>query len=157
MPRKLLAIATVLVLGGLVAGAIAQPNPNQLIANRKGAMNLQGKYFGPILAMAQGRAAYDAKIVQRNADYLAVISQLPWDDFQQHSLGLENTRATDAVAKDAAKFRSTVESLQSDVQKLQAAARAGDENGVKSIAPNIARTCNGCHEDFSTFKFRFKI
>lgn len=157
MSRKLLTLATVLALTGVVAAVIAQPNPNQLIVNRKGAMNLQGKYFSPILAMAQGRAAYDAKVAQRNADYLAVLSQLPWDDFAPHSLGLENTRATDAIAKDATKFRSGIENLQSDVQKLQAAARAGDENGVKSVAPNIARTCNGCHEDFSTYKFRFKI
>jgi len=158
MTRKLLTAAVAISLGGAVAAiALAQPNPNQLISNRKGAMNLQAKYFGPVLAMAQGRAAYDAKIVQRNADYLAVISQLPWDDFQPHSLGLDNTRAKPEIEKDAAKFKSTVEQLQSDIQKLQAAARAGDENGVKATAPNIAKTCNGCHEDFSTFKFRFKI
>ena len=159
MIRKLPASVVAVLVGGVIAAfhALAQPNPNQLIANRKGAMNLQGKYFSPILAMAQGRAAYDAKVVQRNADYLAVLSQLPWDDFQGHSLGLENTRAKPDIEKDAAKFRSTVEQLQADIQKLQAAARAGDENGVKATAPNIARTCNGCHEDFSTFKFRFKI
>lgn len=142
---------------GVGAQVLAQPNPNQLIANRKGAMNLQGKYFGPILAMAQGRASYDAKVVQRNADYLAVLSQLPWDDFQPASLGLQNTRAKEEIAKDEAKFKSRIEELQSGIQKLQAAARANDENGVKSIAPSIARTCNGCHEDFSTFNFRFKI
>ena len=78
---------------GVAAQVLAQPNPNQLINNRKGAMNLQGKYFGSILAMAQGRAPYDAKVVQRNADYLAVLSQMPWDDFQPASLGLQNTRA----------------------------------------------------------------
>ena len=157
MSRKIAAAAAVLALGGAIAAALAQPNPNQLINNRKGAMNLQGKYLSPILAMAQGRAAYDAKVVQRYADYLAVLTQLPWDDFQPHSLGLENTRATNEIEKDSAKFRSTIERLQSDVQKLQAAARAGDENGVKAAAPTIARTCNSCHEDFSTVKFRFKI
>ena len=142
---------------GVAAQVIAQPNPNQLINNRKGAMNLQGKYFGPILAMAQGRAPYDAKVVQRNADYLAVISQLPWDDFQSHSLGLQNTRAKEEIAKEESKFKERAQELQSQIQKLQAAARANDENGVKSMAPSIARTCNGCHEDFTTFNFRFKI
>jgi cytochrome c556 len=158
MTRKFAAAAVAISVGGAIAlHALAQTNPNQLINNRKGAMNLQAKYFGPILAMAQGRAAYDAKAVQRNADYLAVLSQLPWDDFQAHSLGLDNTRAKPEVEKDAAKFKQNIERLQSEIQKLQATARAGDENGVKAMAPDIARTCNGCHEDFSTFKFRFKI
>ena len=76
---------------GVGAQVLAQPNPNQLINNRKGAMNLQGKIG---LFWRWRRAdAYDAKIVQRNADYLAVLNQMPWDDFQPASLGLQNTRA----------------------------------------------------------------
>jgi cytochrome c556 len=142
---------------GVAAQVIAQPNPNQLINNRKGAMNLQGKYFGSILAMAQGRAPYDAKVVQRNADYLAVLSQMPWDDFQPASLGLQNTRAKEEIAKDEAKFKSRVQDLQSAIQNLQAAARKGDEGAVKAAAPAVAKVCNSCHEDFSTMNFRFKI
>jgi cytochrome c556 len=142
---------------GLTAQVLAQPNPNQLISNRKGAMSLQGKYFGPILAMAQGRAPYDAKIVQRNADYLAVLSQLPWDDFQPQSLGLQNTRAKEEIAKEQDKFKAGVEQLQAEVQKLQAAARKGDENAVKAAAPAVAKVCNNCHENFSTMNFRFKL
>jgi cytochrome c556 len=157
MPGKLLALPVVIVLGAMIGGAVAQPNPNQLINNRKGAMNLQGKYFSPILAMAQGRTAYDAKVVQRNADYLAVLSQLPWDDFQPHSLGLQNTRAKEEIAKDQAKFKATVDQLQSELSKLQAAARAGDESAVKVAAPAVAKVCNNCHEDFSTMNFRFKL
>lgn len=148
-------------IAGLFAGGavqvLAQPNPNQLINARKGAMNLQGKYLSPILAMAQGRAAYDAKLVQRNADYLAVLTQMPWEDFQPHSLGLNNTRAKEEIAKDQQKFRKAAEQLQSEVQKLQAAARKGDESAVKAAAPAVAKVCNSCHEDFSTVKFRFKL
>lgn len=158
MNKWLLAVSVIVALGGGIAvEVLAQPNPNQLINNRKGAMNLQAKYFSPILAMAQGRATYDSKIVQRNADYLAVLSQLPWDDFQPHSLELKNTRAKEEIAKDQAKFRATVEQLQSEVQKLQAAARSGDESAVKAAAPAVGRTCNGCHENFSSMDFRFKL
>jgi cytochrome c556 len=156
--RKLLAATLVASMGGvLVVQALAQPNPNQLISNRKGAMNLQGKYFGPIFAMAQGRANYDAKIVQRNADYLAALSQMPWEDFQPHSLGLENTRAKEEIAKDQAKFRAGAEQLQKQATQLQSAARGGDEKAVKSVALDIARTCNGCHENFTSMNFRFKL
>ena len=154
--RVLLVIVTSLSLV-VVAQVIAQPNPNQLINSRKGAMTLQGKYFSPILAMAQGRAPYDAKIVQRNADYLAVLSQMPWDDFQPHSLGLKNTRAKEEIAQDQGKFRTGAEQLQAEIKALQTAARKGDEKAVKAAAPAVAKVCNNCHENFSTMDFRFKL
>jgi cytochrome c556 len=158
MKKQWLAVLVVLALcGALAAQVLAQPNPNQLINTRKGAMNLQGKYLSPILAMAQGRAPYDAKVAERNADYLAVLTQMAWDDFQPHSLGLKNTRAKEEIAKDQAKFKATIDQLHSEVQKLQAAARKGDEGAVKAAAPAVAKVCNNCHEDFSTMEFRFKL
>lgn len=158
MKKPLLAGVALLVLAGvLTVEVLAQANPNLLINARKGAMTLQGKYFGPVLAMAQGRAPFDAKILQRNADYLAVLSEMPWDDFQPHSLGLKNTRAKEDITMDQEKFRSLATQLQNEVRKLQAAARAGDQDAVKGTATTIARTCNNCHENFSTFDFRFKI
>ena len=141
----------------LAIGASAQPSSNFLIATRKGAMNLQAKYFGPLLAMARGAVPYDARVVQRNADYLLVISQLPWEDFQPQTLGLPNTRAKEAVAKDPEKFKQLADTLQSDEQKMAAAARAGDQAAVKSALQAMGRTCNSCHEDFTSYEFRFKI
>ena len=123
MHKHLLTASVVLALGGgIAAEVLAQTNPNQLIAQRKGAMNMQVKYFGPVLGMSLGRAPYDAKIVQRNVEYLTVLTQLPWDDFQPHTAGNPNTRAKEDVYKDAAKFKSGIDSFQVEVQKLAAAA-----------------------------------
>lgn len=158
MRKHLFAASVVIALGGgMAAELLAQPNPNQLVASRKGAMNLQGKYLSPMLAMTQGRAPYDARIVQRNADYLAVLTQLPWDDFQPHTVGAANTRAKEEIYKDQAKFRAGIETLQADVQKLVGAARSGDQNAVKAAASGVGRTCNSCHEAFATFEFRFRV
>lgn len=158
MRKHLFAASVVIVLGGgMAAELLAQPNPNQLVASRKGAMNLQGKYLSPMLAMTQGRAPYDARIVQRNADYLAVLTQLAWDDFQPHTAGVANTRAKEEIYKDQAKFRAGIETLQADVQKLAGAARSGDQNAVKAAASGVGRTCNSCHEAFATFEFRFRV
>lgn len=159
MNRKLLAVAAVLALGGgIAAEALAQANPNQLIANRKGAMNLQAKYFGPVLGMSLGRAPYDAKIVQRNVEYLSVLTQLPWDDFQQITVGNPNTRTKEDAFKDAAKFKAGIDSLQAETQKLAAVVRSGgDQNAVKPAAQAVGRACNSCHESFATFEFRFRV
>ena len=159
MNKQLLAIAVVLALGGgIAAEALGQANPNQLIAQRKGAMNLQVKYFGPVLAMSLGRAPYDAKIVQRNVEYLTVLNQMPWDDFQPHTAGNPNTRAKEDVYKDPAKFKAGIEKMQAEVQKLAAVVRGGgDQNAVKPAVQALGRSCNSCHETFTTFDYRFPV
>ncbi len=159
MNRKLLAVLVVLALGGgIAAEALAQANPNQLIAQRKGAMNLQVKYFGPVLGMSLGRAPYDAKIVQRNVEYLAVLNLLPWDDFQPSTVGNPNTRTKEDAFKDTAKFKAAIDSMQAEVQKLTAVVRGGgDQNAVKPAAQAVGRACNSCHESFATFEFRFRV
>jgi len=158
MKRELLVASVMVVMGGGIAqDAFAQANPNQLIANRKGAMNLQGKYFSPVLGMSLGRAPYDAKIIQRNVEYLAVLNQMPWDDFQPHTAGNPNTRAKEDIYVDPAKFRSAIERVQAEVQKLAAVVRGGgDQNAVRPAAQAVGRACNSCHESFATFEFRFR-
>ena len=56
MRKRLVAAVMSTMSAALSVEALAQANPNQLIANRKGAMNLQGKYFSPVLGMSLGRA-----------------------------------------------------------------------------------------------------
>lgn len=159
MNKQLLAVSVVFALGGgIAAEVLAQANPNQLIAQRKGAMNLQAKYLGPVLGMSLGRAPYDAKIVQRNVEYLTVLTQMPWDDFQPHTAGNPNTKAKEDVYKDSAKFKAGIDTLQGEVQKLAAVVRGGgDQNAVKPAAQAVGRACNSCHEAFATFEFRFRV
>jgi cytochrome c556 len=154
--RSLL-VASVLAAAAITAEAQAQTNPNQQVANRKGAMNLQAKYAGPLFGMARGAVPYDARIVQRNADYLVALSQMPWEEFQPSSIGIANTRAKDSILKDPEKFKRLADALQSDAQKLATAARGGDQGAVKSAAQAMGRTCNSCHEGFADFEFRFRL
>lgn len=159
MVRKLtLAVVAAAICAAAARDVLAQANPNQLIANRKGAMNLQAKYFSPMLAMSLGRSPYDAKLVQRNAEYLGVLTQLPWDDFQPHTAGNPNTRAKEDIYLDGAKFKAAVDRLQAEVQKLVAAARGGaDQGSVRPAVQAVGRACNSCHESYATFDYRFRV
>lgn len=149
--------AGVLVAFSFMAGgqALAQENPNRLIGQRKAAMELQAKYLGQLAGMAKGRAAFDAQIAQRNAEFLSVLTQMPWDDFQPSTASSERTRAKPELYKDPAKFKKNVDNLHGEVQKLVAAARSGSADTVKAATFGVARACNACHEDFATFDFRF--
>lgn len=159
MKKQRIAASLLVALGlGVPLEAQSQANPNQLISARKGAMTLQAKYFSPVLAMSLGRAPYDPKIVQRNVEYLAVLNQMPWEDFQPHTAGNPNTRAKDEIYVDTAKFKAAIDKTQAEVQKLVAAVRGGgDQAAVKPAAQAVGRACNACHEQFATFDFRFRV
>ena len=155
--RRLVKASLLATAMAIAAQAHAQTNPNQLVAARKGAMNLQAKYAGPLFAMARGATPFDAQVVQRNADYLVLLSKMPWEDFQPNSIGIANTRAKDAVLKDPEKFKRLADTLQSDTQKLAAAARGGDQRAAMAAAQAMGRTCNSCHESYADFEFRFRL
>lgn len=159
MKKPILTTAIALALfAGFVAEAAAQANPNFLVNTRRGAMQLQGKYFFPVLAMANGSAPYDAAIAQRNAEFLGVLSQLPWDDFQARTVGATApSKAKEDIYKDPAKFKAAADALQAEVKKLASAAKAGDQAAFGAAAKGIGGACNSCHEAFSTYEFRFKV
>ena len=52
--RMSVAVSVLAAAALLAAAAVAQTSPNQQVANRKGAMNLQVKYAGPLFGMARG-------------------------------------------------------------------------------------------------------
>lgn len=155
--RRLVSASLLAVAVTIAAQAVAQTNPNQQVAIRKGAMNLQAKYAAPLFGMARGAVPYDAQVVQRNADYLVVLTKMPWEDFQPNSIGIANTRAKDTVLKDPEKFKRLADTLQADAQKLAAAARGSDQGAVKAAAQAMGRTCNSCHESYADFEFRFRL
>jgi cytochrome c556 len=86
MKTKLIA-ASLAVSLGFALEAVAQPKPDVLVKQRQAAMTMMGKYFGPLGGMAQGRVPYNQQVVQRNAAYLDVLKEMPWDGFHESTKG----------------------------------------------------------------------
>jgi len=148
MNKKLLAAGLALALGaGFTLDAVAQVKPETMVKQRQSAMTLIGKYWGPLGGMAAGRVPYDANIVARNAGYLEVLSKLPWDGFDAGTQG-EKSAALPEVWKDPAKFKAAADALQSEVTKLVAAAKGGNEAAIKAALGDTGKTCGGCHNTF---------
>jgi cytochrome c556 len=147
--KAVVAAGVVIALGAMGGAALAQVKPEVLVKQRQSAMTLQGKYFGPLGGMAQGRAPFDAKIVQRNADYLAVLSQMPWDGFDPSTkdAGVK-TAALPEIWSNPGKFKEAAERLQSEASKLQSVAKSGDENAIKGQIGAVAKACANCHDNF---------
>jgi cytochrome c556 len=145
--KRIVAAGVVIALGAFGGAALAQVKPEVLVKQRQSAMTLIGKYFGPLGGMAQGKTPFDAKIVQRNADYLAALTQMPWDGFDPSTKG-QKSRALPAVYTETGKFKEAAERLQSEVKKLQSVAKGGDESATKAQIGAVGKACGGCHDNF---------
>jgi cytochrome c556 len=127
--------------------AAAQAKPDVLVKQRQSAMTLIGKYWGPLGGMAQGRVPYDQKIVQRNAGYLDVLDEMPWDGFHENTKG-EKSAALPAIWEKAGEFKQAQERLQSEIGKLVQVSKGGDEAAVKAQLGAVGKACGACHESF---------
>ena len=148
MMSKLANAGMGVVLGMVMAqSALAQAKPEVLVKQRQAAMTLQGKYFGPMAAMAQGKAPYNAAVIQRNAGFLDNLSRMAWDGFDASTRG-EKTRALPAIFDNSAGFKNAAARLESEASKLVAVSKTGDEAAVKAQIGAVGKTCGGCHDDF---------
>src|SRR5256885_11385332 len=142
MKHKLVAAA--LVVGfAFTLDAAAQVKPEILVKQRQAAMTLQGKYFGPLAGMAQGKIPFNAAMVQRNAGFLGNLSRMPWDGFEPSTKDVKSA-ALPAVFTDTAKFKEAAERLENETSKLFEMAPGGDEASAKAQIGAAGKTCGGC-------------
>lgn len=127
--------------------AQAQVKPDTLVKQRQAVMTLQGKYFGPLGGMAQGKVPYNAEVVARNAAFLDALDKMAWDGFDASTKDVKSA-ALPAVFTDTAKFKEAQDRLQTEVTKLVSVSKGGDEAAVKAQLGAVGKACGGCHENF---------
>jgi cytochrome c556 len=142
-----MAVVVALTLGVAAGAVFAQAKPETLVKQRQAVMTLQGKYFGPMAAMAQGKAPYNADIVRRNAAFLDNLSRMPWDGFDPSTKDVKSA-ALPAVYEQPDKFKEAAARLENEAHKLYELSRSGDEAAVKAQIGAVGKSCGGCHESF---------
>ena len=148
MKRTFVVAVLAASVGALVMfDAAAQARPDVLVKQRQAGMTLLGKYFGPLGGMAQGRVPYDVKTVQRNAAYLDVLKDMPWDGFQESTKG-EKSAALPAVWEKSGEWKQAIDRSVAELEKLAAVSKNGDEGAVKAQIGAVGKTCGGCHDNF---------
>lgn len=147
MKKTGLIVASLAASLAFAVDAAAQAKPEVLVKQRQAAMTLIGKYFGPLGGMAQGRVPYNQQVVQRNAAYLEVLKELPWDGFSESTKGAKSA-SLPAVWEKQAEFKQASERMQAEVAKLAQVSKSGDEASVKSQIAAVGKTCGGCHDNF---------
>ena len=148
MRRKVLAgVLSVMLCAGFSASAFSQVKPQVLVKQRQAAMTLQGKYFGPLYGMVQGKVPYNAEVAARNAAYLDALSKMPWDGFEA-STASEKSEALPAVFSEPDKFKKAAEEMQAAVAKLVSESKSGNEASIKAAIGAVGKACGGCHDHY---------
>ena len=136
-----------------VAAAIALPasaqfaKPEDAVKYRKASLTVMGAHFSRVGAMASGRVPFDAKVAAENADLVATLAKLPWAAFPEGT-DKGDTRAKPEIWKDAAKFKEDADKFQTEALKLQAAAKTGNLDAIKTAFGATGASCKACHDTF---------
>lgn len=147
MKRSTTAVVVALALGAAAGAVFAQAKPEQIVKQRQSVMTLQGKYFGPMAAMAQGKAPYNADIIKRNSAFLDNLSRMAWDGFDPSTKDVKSA-ALPAIYEQTDKFKEAASRLENEAHKLYQVAQSGDEAAVKAQIGAVGKSCGGCHESF---------
>lgn len=122
---------------------------DQAIYNRKSVMKTLGLHFGPLAAMAQGKAPYDKDVAMRNAEIVSALSKTPLNLFPAGSeKGDKLVTKVEPAAWTDAKFKDVFQKFQQEAAKLGETAKGGDEAAIKAQAGALGKACKGCHDDF---------
>lgn len=145
------------VVAGLVATcvssvALAQVKPEDEIRYRQSVMNVIGRNFGTLVAMAKGERPFDAAAAQKAAVVVETLSGLPWAAFGPGTEKGAPTKADPKVWTEVAKFKDGADKMQVEVRKLPAATK--DLAALKAQVGELGKTCKGCHDDFRQKEFR---
>jgi cytochrome c556 len=146
--KRLLTVATALAcLSSLPATAQFQ-RAEDAIKYRQSAFTLMGNHFTRIGLMVQGRAPFDAKVAADNAALVAALAALPGAAFGPGTDKGLPTRAKAEIWSNTPKFLAAYERMLGEVGKLDAAARTGSLDALRSAFGSTAASCKNCHDDF---------
>ena len=143
------ALAFALTAGALALPAAAQfAKPEDAIKYRQGALRVMGHHFGHIGAMVNGKAPFDAKAAQADAEVVAALAALPWAGFGTGTDKGAPTKAKPEVWSDHAKFDEHAQTFQAAAPKLLAATKTGNLDQIKAAFGPTANSCKACHDNF---------
>ena len=152
MKKSLALLAALAALTALPAAAQFQ-KPEDAIKYRQGAFTIMGNHMARIGAMAQGRTPFDAKVAADNAAIVLTVARLPFGAFGEGTDKGMPHRAKAEIWKDNAKFKAAAEKMIGEVTKLEAAAKAGNLDGMRSAFGAVGASCKACHDDFRADRY----
>jgi cytochrome c556 len=147
--KKLVSIAIAVSAVSLCAPASAQfAKPEDAIKYRQSALFVMQQNYSRVAAMAAGKAPFDAKVAADSAAVAEYTAKLPWVAFGDGTDKGRDHRSKAEVWSDKAKFNEYAEKSQVEMAKLNAAAKTGSLDAIKTAVGAVGGTCKTCHDAF---------
>jgi len=146
-------MSTLMVAAAIAGSVVALPaaaqfaKPEDAIRYRQSGMTMMGTHFGRVAAMASGRVPFDAKSVADNAELATILSKLPFAGFVEGTDKGE-TRALPKIWSEQDKFRAAAAKMQEEMIKLNAAAKSGNVDAIKTAVGATGGACKACHDSY---------
>lgn len=110
-----------------------------------------GQHFGNMAAMVKGKVEYNAATFTKNAEAVAMLSQLAPNGFATE--GEHNkSRAKKTIWENKEDFARKVTAFQTASTVLVEASKTGDLGKAKAAFGGVGKTCKGCHTDYRAKK-----
>jgi cytochrome c556 len=104
-------------------------------------------HFGRVAGMANGRIPFDAKVAAENAEIATTMSKLPYAGFVDGT-DKGDTKAKPEIWQEMDKFRAGAGKMQEEMAKLNAAAKGGNLDAIKTAAGEVGKACKACHDNY---------
>jgi cytochrome c556 len=108
-----------------------------------------GYNFASLGAMVQDKKPYNKEEAVRNADFVAMLSDVPKEFFGEGSDKGEHTEAKPEIWQKRPDFDSKMDKMIQETRKLPQAARA-DLAALKKAVGDAGAACKACHDDYKT-------
>jgi cytochrome c556 len=139
--------------GSLAAALCALPahaqfaKPEDAIKYRRAVMTVMATHFGRVAGMANGKISFDPKAAADSADIALMMSKLPFVAFISGTDKGE-TKAEPKIWSEQDKFRAAAEQMQDSMVKLDAAAKSGSLDTIKTAVGDTGKSCKSCHDSY---------
>ncbi len=145
-PRSLVqASIAALALASALPAAAQFAKPEDAIKYRQSALSVMAAHFGRVGAMVNGRVPFDAAMAQQNAEIATMMSSLPWQGF---GAGTEGGKAKPEIWKESAKFKELSDDMNKKMVALNAAAKTGNLDNIKTAFGAVGGSCKTCHDAY---------
>ncbi len=134
------------VMAALPLTASAQfAKKEDAIKYRQSAFALMGNHMGRIGAVTKGEVPFNAADVQKSAQLIATLSELPWAAFGP---GTEGGKANAAIWKEGDKVKAGADKFMKAAADLNTAAKSGNLEQIKKAFGATGQTCKACHDSY---------
>ncbi len=146
---KLATLAFACTTALLATPAFAQfSKPEDAIKYRQSALYVMQQNFSRVVAMANGKIPFDAKLAADSAATAEFVAKLPWVAFAEGTDKGRDNRAKAEIWTDKAKFNEYADKLQAELSKFNTAAKTGSLDAIKPTIAGVGNTCKSCHDAF---------